>query len=214
MPVSPSSLSSSAPAGNLFAGTDWTDPSKASGAAGQAAGNLFGQGGDLMKSGQFDLGAVISRLQKLLSGDPGTVDQAIQPQAQGVTSAYETARRNIAQFTPRGGGQSGAITQSRLSEASDIGSLRASAVNSASSQLAQIGQNLLGTGAQLESASVGQMLSLVQDAIKQQGDNRSFWSGIGTAIGKLALGVGLGVATGGASVPVSIGDAISGSNNA
>jgi hypothetical protein len=197
-PYSPSPTS-----GTLLGGVDFTDPSAVSAQAGSAATGLSTQGSALSSQGTLALGPVLQRLMRLLSGNPGDVGTATQPQVDQIQKAYNAARKNIANFGGRGGGTNATIAESQLNEASDIGTTRANAVNQASAQLADIGKSLLGTGAQEQETGLSGLVNLVQSALQSQTANRQMWSQIGLGVGKLALAAGLSVATEGAAAPLA-----------
>lgn len=169
----------------MFSGIDYTDPDAVSKAAGGVAGNLNQQGGALVGAGKDALAPVFSQLMKLLSGDENSVNQAVQPRARGVVDQYDAARKAVSQFTPRGGGQANALTQSRFSEASDIAGLKSNAINSATQELGQLGTSLLNSGVQQQEASLSSLMGLISQAQQSKGSSREMWQNIGLTAGKL-----------------------------
>jgi hypothetical protein len=189
MPVAvsanPSQGVSSRPAGNLFSTTNFSDPSVAGATTGAASASLFGTGSSLLSGGMASLQPVIDHLMKLLSGDPGAVDQAAAPQVARVIDQYDTARKNIAEFSPRGGGTNSALAGSRVQEGRDISDVKNNAITSAISQLAQVGGTELSAGEAASSSGLQGMLQTLQAAIQSKGQNIDLLSSLGGGLGTL-----------------------------
>ena len=162
--------------------TNFGDVSQTQAQAGAGALSLFGQGTDILKGGQIDLQPVISYLSKLVSGDPQALAEATQPETIGILSQYDTARKAIAERTPRGGGRTSAIAGSYVSEGAQIAGTRAKARTSAVGELAAIGQNQEQLGLGAEGAGLQGFLSLISSALEGQKQDRSLWSDIGKGI--------------------------------
>jgi hypothetical protein len=194
MPVP--SFTPSHAAGNFFSGVDWTDPDSVSKAAGAGANQLNQQGKGLFDFGSKALQPVLSQLMKLLSGDDATINEAIRPQARGVIDQYDTARKAISQFTPRGGGQETALATSRFREAGKIADLKSDAITSATTELGNLGAALMSSGAQEQQASLATLMGLIQSAQQSKESTMAMWGQIGLHAGKLIAAY----YTGGASV--------------
>ncbi len=59
-------------------------------------------------------------LKALISGDRQALLQATQPERRRVIDQYATAKKNLAEFTPRGGGQAAAMNQLEAGKAADL----------------------------------------------------------------------------------------------
>jgi len=161
------------------------DPSKVSKVAGGASQGLLGQGAGLADEATSALAPLLKQLQKLISGDEGATNEAIQPQARAIIENYNTARRSLAEFAPRGGGSASASAESRFKEAGDISSLRSQVRTSAISELSQVAGQELSAGTALEETGLSGLVNLVQEAIQSKGQNAGLWGKIGAGVGGL-----------------------------
>jgi hypothetical protein len=110
----------------------------------------------------------------LLSGDRAAVLQAFAPEVETLTQAYETGRRELEEFAPRGGGRTAAMTELPFRKARDIESLvhgarltGAAGVEDIGQMLASLGLGELGAGAQVATAARGQAFDERQLAAQQ-----------------------------------------------
>lgn len=192
MPATYPTINRPVSAGALVPGvSDWTDPGSISTTAGVTASNLSSQGSGLVGGGMATFAPVIQQLMRIIQGNQTEVDTALAPQESSIMAQYDTARRNIANFTPRGGGQTSALAGSRIAEAGKISDLRSSARTSAIGELASIGGTELSAGANLESTGLQGILATLQSAITERGQNLSFFGDLGKGIGSL-LGAWIG----------------------
>lgn len=192
MPATYPTINRPVSAGALVPGvSDWTDPGQVAGAAGATASNLGATGAGLVGQGQAALGPVLQQLMQIIQGNQTAVDTALAPQESSIISQYDTARRAIANFTPRGGGQTSALAGSRIAEAGKISDLRSSARTSAIGELASIGGTELSAGTSLESTGLQGLLASLQSAITERGQNLSFFGDLGKGIGSI-LGAWIG----------------------
>jgi hypothetical protein len=166
---------------------DPTDQSQITNSANSAAGSLINQGNALTGAGAAGLAPLMQRLMKLLSGNSNAVDEATKPQVTSVLRQYDTARRNSAQFAPRGGGSTSANLQSRTQEASDISNVKSQAVTDAGTQLQGLVTQLLGIGGQEQAAGSNDLVSLVQTALQGKAQTAAEWSAIGQGVGTIAM---------------------------
>lgn len=165
-------------AGSLIP-SDPTNVKSTSTAVASSAGNLLNTGASLETQGQTGLQPVLTRLMSLLSGDPTQIDQATRPQTTAVIKQYDTAKKNSAQFAPRGGGQTSANIAAGAQEASDIGNVKSQAVTDASTQLGQIASAITGQGVQASEAGTAALGGLVQSALQGEKLSDDQWSALG-----------------------------------
>lgn len=81
----------------------------------------------------------LSFFKALLYGDPEAVNQAIGPARSRVISQYDAARRQVAEFAPRGGGRNEMFAELPFREAGEIGRLTQEARTGAAKELTSIG---------------------------------------------------------------------------
>jgi len=181
-----SAFSPSTPAGSFFGSTNYGSSESLTGAIGKQTTQMQNSGLDLMQMGQQGLHPVFQKLLQLLSGDENAVNEAVLPQTRGVLDQYDTARKAIAQFTPRGGGQASALTKSRFDASSDIAGIKSKAISSAIGELSQLGTQLLSVGTEQQKVSLGSMFNLLESAKQDEHATREMWGKIGIVAGRLA----------------------------
>jgi hypothetical protein len=158
-----------------------------------AGSTLLDKGGRATDSGINALMPLISHFAKIVSGSASDIDAEAASEVGGVKSAYQSARDNITNFTPRGGGLSSSLAASRTAEAGDVAKVRSSVRKDAESGLAQVSQILssLGLseqqlGVNTKGAGIQGMGKLLDIALKQDEDSSSLWGKIGGTIGAVA----------------------------
>ena len=168
----------------LFAGDgDSTDdPLKAlRSSADRAAGmskEFSAQGADLM-------GPATDYLKKLISGDRSDLMQATMPERRRVIDQYSSAKRAIAEFTPRGGGQASAMMGLQAQQAGDLAGLGAGARKDATSAALGAGTQLKGMGLSAESLASNDLSALIQAITQKNQGNQSNWAAVGSAVGTM-----------------------------
>ncbi len=166
---------------------DFSDPGSLQSGIGKATSSQLSQGSDLTSSGLAAFAPIISRLQKIVSGDASEIDQEAAPEISGVKSSYQSARDAITNFTPRGGWLASSMAANRTGEASDIAKVRASVRSGAQSDLEKIAGGLLSTGTNEQTSAIGNFGNLLSAGMQQQQSNRSFWGSIGSAAAGIAM---------------------------
>jgi hypothetical protein len=117
--------------------------------------------GDVMTSrGLGELGAAEKVLQgpldffsKLLSGDRQSAMEAEAPAVNSILSQYDSAKRAVSQFAPRGGGTASTLAQAPFKASDAITNLLASVRPEAAQALTQISGLLSSLG--LDESSIG-----------------------------------------------------------
>ena len=92
----------------------------------------------------------------------------------------------IAQFTPRGGGQTSAIARSFTDEAGTLGDIFATGRREGATALGQLDTQLSALGIQAEGLAGQNLSSLVNAFLAQDEAARSSSEGFGEALGSLA----------------------------
>lgn len=115
-----------------------------------------GQGQNAFTQGQNTAAPGLQLLTQLTKGDQGDVSQAAQPQIDSITQQFDQIRNMISQ-QPRGGGKTTALAEAPFQKAGDIQRTEGSMRTGAAGQLAGLGLQQEGIGAELEgeSANIG-----------------------------------------------------------
>ncbi len=145
---------------------------------------------NLAEAGSELVNPVTQYYKALISGDRTALMAATQPERRKVIDQYSTAKNSIANFAPRGGGQSSALINLEGNQAADLSGITAGVRANAAKEAGGLGLNIQGQGLESERTAVGAMgteLRAKEQQQKQKGDT-------GTAWGKIAGGVltGLG----------------------
>ncbi len=156
------------------------------------AGRMGQQSGQLGTQGQEALGPALQYLKSILGNDPSAIMSAMRPESGRVMDQYDTARKSIAAFAPRGGGQQAAFADTYSDEAEGLNDIFSKARREGFSQAAAIGSNLTGLGlsaAQLEAADLNSVLSAVLTRegfdVTKRGQNMEALGGLGEALGMI-----------------------------
>ncbi len=104
--------------------------------------------------------------QALLTGDRQAILEALSPEVETIHSQYETGRRAVEEFAPRGGGRTAAMAELPFREAGDVARLvhgarltGAEGMMSIGQILASLGLGELGAGAGVATQARGQFLT-------------------------------------------------------
>lgn len=147
---------------------------------GEAA-NLQQTGAGLTQAGTADMASIMSYFRKLASGDPGAVLQATQPERSRVIDQFDAARKTIAMNTPKGGGQAGAINESRFKEAEALSNTTSTARREGAATMAGLAQHELDAGLATQSEATRQLATVLQPMLQQsQDDSASTWQTVGS----------------------------------
>lgn len=159
--------------------------SETSKSTGDASKDFFGQSSDM-------LGPVADFLKKLTSNDPTAIMEATQPQRRRVIDQYAGAKKAIAEFTPRGGGQAGAMSKLLGEQAGDLADISGNARNAAFDTTGNLAMQLaqLGTGQQqLSQSALSQALAgTTQQDATRAANLQALGAGLGTVLGFLIGG--------------------------
>lgn len=164
---------------------------------------MRGQGAQMQQQGAEALSPVLAYFKQLMSGDPAAMLQATQPERGKVIDQYDAARKSIAQFAPRGGGQGAAIAGSYVQQAQQLSDITSTARQGAVTGLAQLGPQLQALGLSADqvasmdlSTLINAVLARESMGITKRGQTFGMWGDIGTGVGSL-LGQWLGRGGGG-----------------
>jgi hypothetical protein len=146
------------------------------------------------KSGYKSLKMVIDYLKPLVSGDRTAMTEALGPELGNIGRQFDSAKRNTAEFGPRGGGQAGELANLETQRASTIGDAYLKARPLAAGALTNIGSIMTGAGTSNFGAATGaynsqgnQYSNLAQQIAQERARRSAAWgslfSGIGSAAG-------------------------------
>ena len=143
------------------------------------------KGDALDESGEATLEPALKWLKGLTSGNQQDVMQATMPDRRRVIDQYDTAKKAIAEFSPRGGGTAGALAQVNASEASDLATTTAGARQAGIKTAVDLGTALKQMGLSADSLDSQNMANLISaySAKAQQDSARA--GGLGSALGSI-----------------------------
>ncbi len=144
------------------------------------------QGQDLLDLGTSSLQPALRFLTAITRGDAGAIGSVTRPERTRVLDQYDAARQSVAQFTPRGGGQTSAISTSFTDEANTLSNIFATGRREGATALSQVGAGLTRTGAGTTASGTQSLGSLVQAFLNQDAQARQSSGGFGEALGSLA----------------------------
>lgn len=181
---------------SLFGSNPYTSKVEAGADALKSSGeHLQGQGRDLSSMGAGALAPVLSYLAKVTGGDPSALLAATLPQRKRVIDQYDTARKNLANTTPRGGGTASIAGELGAHEASDLAATTATARTEGINEAAQLGISLSGQGIYAQNAGGNEIAQSTDIYGQLQRQRAASNAGFGQAIGsflKLATPLFLG----------------------
>lgn len=125
-------------------------------------------------------------LKKLLSGNRQDILQATAPERARVIDQYATAKKALATFTPRGGGQAAAAADLQAKEASDLSQIGAQARSGAVGTALTTGTQLTGQGISASGAAANDYAAILSDIERQNEQKAQGLGGLGQALGTIA----------------------------
>ncbi len=131
------------------------------------------------------LAPVLSYFKNLVGGDPNAIAAATRPERARVIDQYDTARKAIASFAPRGGGANAAQATSQFQQADELSNIGANARTNAVNQSSELGKALAGLGISEQQLASADLNTLVQSVLAKRGQNMQTEAGIGEALGSL-----------------------------
>jgi hypothetical protein len=161
----------------------------------ESSGRTRAQGQSLSSLGSETLTPAVQFFRDLLSSNPAAVMDATRQERGRVMDQYDTARKTISNFGPRGGGTTSALAESRFAEGETLADLVSSMRTKGVQDASQLGVNLTGLGLsadQLASADLNSILNAIFARegidVTKRGQNMQAWGAAATAAGQL-LGI-------------------------
>lgn len=160
------------------------------------AGNLRRDATGMKRTGQAVTTPAVNYLTDVLSSNPAAVMDATRQERGRVIDQYDTARRAIANFGPRGGGSTSTLAESRFQQAESLADITSTARRDAVSQAGELGVRLqaLGLNAdQLASADINTVIRaiLAREGLGVEGQELGLKKGeaTGQLIGQVLEGI-------------------------
>lgn len=152
--------------------------------------------GDLTGMGDDALRPVLDYFKKIMGGDPNAALEATRPERTRVIDQYDTARKMISEFSPRGGGSNAALSSSRFDEASDLSNITALARRDAVGKSAELGTALTGLGLSAEQIASADLNTIVNAILRNKnidanadlaksGQNKALYGDLAQGLGTL-----------------------------
>lgn len=160
------------------------------------AGNLRRDATESKRTGQAVTTPAVNYLTDVLSSNPAAILDATRQERGRVIDQYDTARRAIANFGPRGGGSTSTLAESRFDQAESLADITSSARRDAVSAAGNLGTRLTALGLsadQLASADINSVIKaiLAREGIGVQGQYLGLEKGeaTGELIGEVLGGI-------------------------
>lgn len=131
------------------------------------------------------LGPASDYLKAILSGDRTAVMQATAPERRRVIDQYSAAKKAIAEFTPRGGGQAGSMNALQAQEAGDLSTIGSGARTKAIDTATGTGTQLEGLGLSAKALASGDLGQILQALTAKEGQNAQSAAAFGQGVGQL-----------------------------
>jgi len=158
----------------------------------QSSQRLSTQGQDLTSQGGNAMQQVMAYLQKLAGGDPAAVMDATKQSRGRVIDQYDSAKRSVANFTPRGGGSAAAMGDLETSKANQLSDILSSKQDEAVGQLASVGATTAGLGLSAQQLASSDLETIIRTIMAQKGldmekrgQNMGALAGAGEGLGSL-----------------------------
>lgn len=148
------------------------------------------QAGELEGQSAEALTPVLDYFKKILGGDPAAMMEATRPERGRVIDQYDTARRAVSQFAPRGGGATSAVAGSFLQEAQQLGDVTSTARREAIGQAGQLGATLQGLGLSADDMASRDLNSIISTIMSNKQLDLTKRGQNFAAVGELGQGLG------------------------
>lgn len=149
------------------------------------------KGESLSGQGEAAVSPALKYYRDLLSPNASDLMAATAPERGRVIDQYDTARKAVAQFGPRGGGTTGALAESRFDQAESMGDITSQARRGAAGGSAELGLQLESLGLSHEALASQDIGTIIQSILNRQyldvtkrGQTMQAWSGVGQMAGQ------------------------------
>ncbi len=135
----------------------------------QSAQQNQAQGREFSGMSSEALGPVLQYFKQLMGGDPSALMDATRQERGRVIDQYDTARRAIANFGPRGGGTTSALAESRFAQAESLADITSGARRDAAANLADLGPQLAALGLSSQQLASQDLNSIINTILTREG---------------------------------------------
>lgn len=150
------------------------------------------QGAQLTGGATDQLAPILNYFKQLTGNNPSAILDATKPDRGRVIDQYDSARRAISNFAPRGGASSDALASSYTSEANQLSDITSTARSTAIGQSASLGTTLEGLGLSAEQLQGADLNTVVNAILGQKGldlqasgQNKQLAAGLSEGLGML-----------------------------
>lgn len=149
------------------------------------ANNLISGGDDLAAKGEAGVDLSLNHLTKVLSGDRATVTNELAPEYDQILGQYDTARRNIMQTGPRGGGKGEAVAESFFKQADTTSRVTSEARSGAAEKIAAISGARASRGAATRTTGIAALDNILQALTAKRGQTMATYGQVGEGLGAI-----------------------------
>lgn len=141
--------------------------------------------GPMLSGSRAALGTAQNYLQSLVGGGKTAAMDAAAPEVNTILSQYDTAKKNLSQFAPRGGGTNSQLANLPFQESGAITNLLGSERSNAAQLLSSLGLGEGGLGSSLLPRDSGAGSSLLNYGLQNQEQQGQMFGQVGTSLGTL-----------------------------
>ena len=164
----------------------------------QSAKTNASEGSSLTAMGTDAFAPALNYFKQLLSSNPAAIDEATRGERGRVIDQYDTARRAIANFGPRGGGTTSTLAGSQFAQAESLADITSDAKGKAATGAGALGATATGLGLQANQLASQDLNTIIQSVLareglntQRRGQNLGLAGDIGETIGTL-IGLSMG----------------------
>lgn len=131
------------------------------------------------------LGTAQNFLQSLVGGGRTSAMQAAAPEVNTILSQYDTAKKSLSQFAPRGGGTNAQLANLPFQESGAVTNLLAGERSQAAQALGSLGLGEGQLGSSLLPRDTGAGSTLLNYALQNKAQEGAMFGDVGTSLGTL-----------------------------
>lgn len=139
----------------------------------------------LLRGATGDISSVQNFLAPLVAGNRQSALEAAAPEVNSILSQYDTAKKSLSEFAPRGGGTNSKMADLPFQQSGAITNLLAQERGTAAQNLAGLGVSEGALATSLLPRDSGAGSSLLNYALGNRAQQGQMWGSIGTSVGTL-----------------------------
>ncbi len=124
-------------------------------------------------------------LGDIMGGDRQAILEATMPERRRVIDQYDTAKKAISEFSPRGGGLAGSLSQVNAQQASDLSTIGSQARSQGVDAASKLGLAIRGMGLQREQLASLSLNQLIDSLTHQEDQSHETMMGLGESLGSV-----------------------------